>query len=172
MIKKSTANRGMNLERLVEKTNNFYKKMGMALVQKVPTPTKNIGRERNGMPKLVYQKGEWVDFLGLWNGKSITFDTKEIKLESFPFAKLHDHQYEFMKDFNRFGGKSFLIIHFTKYDEYFLVPFEILKDYWEEAFNNDGRKSLSYKSCCYDAVKIEKKDGRLYYLDALEKYYN
>ena len=175
MIKKSAANRGMNLERLVEKTNNFYKKMGMALVQKVPTPTKNVGRERNGMPKLVYQKGEWVDFLGLWNGKAITFDTKEIALESFPFTKLHDHQFEFMKEWSYFGGKAFLIIHFTKHDEYYMLPYDVLKDYWEEAKANKGKRgtqSISYKACQYDAVKIEKKDGRLYYLDALEKYYN
>ena len=174
MIKKSAANRGMKLERLVEKTNNFYKKMGMALVKKVPTPTKNIGMTANG-PKLVYAKGEWVDFLGMWKGIPITFDTKEIQLESFPFAKLHDHQFEFMQEWSRFGGKAFLIINFTNYDEYYMLPYDVLKDYWEEAKANKGKRgtqSISYKACQYDAVKIEKKDGRLYYLDALEKYYN
>ena len=172
---KTSANRGMKLESLVERTNIFYKKMGIALVKKVPTPTRNIGMDRNGMPRLVYAKGEWVDFIGSWKGIPITFDTKETKTQSFPLANLHDHQFEFMKEWSQFGGKAFLIINFTTYDEYYMLPYEVLKDYWKEAKDNKGKRgtqSISYNAFKYDAVKIDKKIGILYYLDALEEYYN
>lgn len=38
-----------------------------------------------------------------------------------------------MEDFKKQGGVSFLLVNFTGEGEFYLLPFETLKKYWEEA---------------------------------------
>ena len=46
-----------------------------------------------------------------------------------------------MEDFSRQGGISFLLVNFTGEGEFYLLPLETLKDYWEKAAKG-GRKSI------------------------------
>lgn len=54
---RSHANRGAQLERLVDMTNNQYRNKGVADIRKVPTPVKITGHQGNKVTGHT-QKGE------------------------------------------------------------------------------------------------------------------
>lgn len=151
------ANRGAVLERLVDMTNKQYRNKGVADIRKIPTPvqiTKHHGRTVTGYT----QKGEWVDYVGITNGKTIVFDAKETSSKtSFPLDNISEHQFELLKSWHEKGAQSFLIVSFTKLDEVYLLPTKLLQIYWEGA-RDGGRKSIPHvvfvTEC--DLIKSEK----------------
>ena len=98
----------------------------------------------------------------------VCFDAKECAADTFALQNLHEHQVKYMEDFEKQQGISFIILHFTKRDEIYYIPFADIKMFWERA-ENGGRKSF-----CYDEIDksylISQEEGVLvHYLAALKK---
>ena len=75
---------------------------------------------------------------------------------------------EFMEEFQGQRGLAFLLVHFSAVDEYYLLPFEILKKYWENAAKG-GRKSIPYDA--FDKkYSIRQNGSLLHYLEAVSLY--
>ena len=162
LSKKSHANRGKKLEDLIDKTNNTYKKLGIADVRKIPTPIKIISNKAGRVSGFT-QVGTWVDYVGVSGGYVLVFDAKQTALKNLPLANIHNHQYELLESWYEHGAKSFLIVHFTEEDKYFYLPFESLK--WAyDRMNNGGRKSIALEEFHEHAVEINKESGILDYL--------
>ena len=170
---KSHSNRGMNLETLVNHANAVYMQSGKAVVFKVPTPTKVLYKNYNGyrMPiKAFYESKAWLDYVGVVNGKAVTFDAKETKNKTnFPLQNLKPHQVYAMDQWNKCGGKSFLIVWFKTINEVYLLPAKVVL-YWYKASLEGGRKSIPYKQFQTDAIHIL--SGNHTYLDWLSAYKN
>lgn len=162
LSKKSYANRGKKLEDLIDKTNNTYKKLGIADVRKVPTPIKIISNKAGRVTGFT-QNGEWVDYVGISGGYTLVFDAKQTQQKSFPLVNLHNHQYELLESWHEHGAKSFLIVHFTTEDLYYYLPFEELK--WAyNRMNEGGRKSIALKEFQERGIEIKKESKILDYL--------
>ena len=163
--------RGSMLEELITQTNELYRDKGLALVQKVPTPIKpiRIDQTTRTITQAYFEQKSTVDFIGAVQGVPVCFDAKETGLKSFPFANIHLHQIEFMKDFTKQGGEAFLIVNFKEYDEMYLLPFEILYPYWEEA-ENGGRKSMRYEDFPKDLQIYSESGAFVHYLKALQTH--
>ena len=132
--------RGSVLEECINFTNDYYRQKGIAVIQKIPTPI-----------------------------TPICFDAKEAAQKRLPLQNIHEHQIKFMEDFSRQGGVSFLLVNFTGEGEFFLLPLEVLKFYWDKAAGG-GRKSIPYDAF-EDIYRIELKNGAfLNYLDAVNVY--
>jgi recombination protein U len=163
----------MNLETLVNHANTVYMQSGKAVVFKVPTPTKVLYKNYNGyrMPvKAFHDSKAWLDYVGVVNGKAITFDAKETKKKtSFPLQNLKPHQVYAMDQWNKCGGKSFLIVWFKTINEVYLLPAKVVL-YWYKASLEGGRKSIPYKQFQTDAIHIL--SGNHTYLDWLSAYKN
>ena len=166
LTNQSYANRGKNLEKIVTMSNEVYMKKGMAAVFKVPTPTKVLYKNMNGyrVPvKAFYDSKSWLDYVGVIDGKGVTFDAKETKNKtSFPLSNIKPHQVYAMKIWNKCGGISFLLVHFRTLDEYYLMPSESIIHSFEESLKG-GRKSIPYKHFQKEAVRIHSGNG--VYLD-------
>ena len=85
----SFANRGMDLETLINEANNYYLNEDIAVIYKKPTPVKiKKVTYTNDIPKVegyLNQKST-LDYVGLYKGKYIDFDAKKtLNLNSFPF---------------------------------------------------------------------------------------
>jgi recombination protein U len=53
---------------------------------------------------------------------------------------------EHLQNVTKQGGIAFLIVHFKQYNEYFLLPFQILDHYWKlQTDKEKGRKSIPYQ---------------------------
>ena len=115
-----------------------------------------------------FEKQSTVDYIGVAQGVPIAFDAKETGGRSLPLQNIHPHQMAFMEEFRRQRGLSFLLVHFSAADEYYLLPFETLKAYWENAARGE-RKSIPY-AAFEKKYNIRQKDGVLHYLEAVSLY--
>ena len=136
------ASRGHDLEAAVNRCNLHYRKSGIALIEKKPTPI-----ELTKVGAVIKQST--VDYTGILapNGRGIAFDAKETKNKtSFPLSNIKQHQMVFLDYWQRTGGLSFLLIHFKlNDDEAFMVPFDFVNPLYEAAYiTNTGRKSIPY----------------------------
>jgi len=145
-IWKSRGLRGSVLEDYLNVTNEIYRAAGLALVQKIPTPITpmEIDQRTKHITLAYFDHRSTVDYIGAVQGIPICFDAKECAKDTFPLQNVHDHQIEFMRDFEKQRGVAFLIVFFTARDEYYYLPFTELAAYWER-MKKGGRKSFTYE---------------------------
>lgn len=167
MAWRTRGHRGDVLEDLILITNDYYKEQGYAQVDKIATPVKVMEINQNKQVTMGYfDKKSTVDFIGIAQGVAIAFDAKETKRLSFPLSNIHRHQYEYMESFNTHGGYAFVILNFTLKEEYYLLSFELIKEFIQQA-ELGGRKSIPYEAM-KDAIPIPLIHGRiLNYLEAV-----
>lgn len=162
--------RGSVLEELINITNSAYLRNGICIVQKVPTPITplEIDNRRGIITKAYFDEKSTVDYIGAVQGIPICFDAKETSHKRLPLQNIHAHQIEFMENFEKQKGVSFLVVYFSMFDEYYYLPFRHLKEFWEESLNG-GRKSISYDS--FDKkFMLHNKDGFLvHYLEGINQ---
>lgn len=163
--------RGSTLEEMVNMTNEQYMAHGLACIEKIPTPIKPVkmGKDKGTIALAYFEKKGSVDYIGAVQGFPVCFDAKETHQNFFPLKNIHEHQMAYMKAFEQQQGVAFIIVHFTAKDELYLLPYEVLAHYWEQA-KEGGRKSIPYDA--FDPGYIIKgKSGYLvHYLEALAVY--
>lgn len=142
---KSRGLRGSTLEDLINHTNDIYKEKGLALIQKIPTPITPIDIDKSSrhITLAYFDQKSTVDYIGAVQGIPVCFDAKECAADTFPLQNVHEHQVNFMNDFEKQGGISFLIVHYTHRDEMYYVPLRDLNKF-RERMHNGGRKSFKY----------------------------
>lgn len=163
--------RGSTLEELINLTNDVYRQKGLAIIQKIPTPIKpiQIDKKSRTITLAYFDQQSTVDYIGVVQGIPVCFDAKETGQKSLPIQNIHAHQIEFMEDFQKQNGLAFLLVYFREYDEYYLLPFQVLKKYWQEA-QQKGRKSIPYEAFSKE-LQIQSKGGVfVHYLEALQIY--
>ena len=155
---KSRGLRGSALEDLINKTNEKYLELGLAVVQKIPTPITPIKMNNKSQITLAYfEQKSTVDYIGVVQGVAVCFDAKECKEDRFPLANIHPHQVSFMENFEKMDGVSFFIIHYTTRNTLVYLPFDMFKFFWDRA-QNGGRKSFLFEELNPDFF-IEQNEG-------------
>ncbi len=103
--------RGSVLEEMINMTNTVYRDNNLALIQKIPTPITpiTIDKESRHITLAYFDRKSTVDYIGTVQGIPVCFDAKECRTDTFSLQNIHEHQYEFMKDFEEQGGISFII---------------------------------------------------------------
>lgn len=142
-ILSSHANRGMDLENDINNTNSYYLYNDIAIVYKKPTPIKvskvNYNKNHTIITEAFYEMPSTTDYNGIYKGKYIDFDAKEVKnSSSFALSNLHAHQLKHLKRVKEHGGISFLIVRFYKNNITYLIEIDEIIDY----INSENRKSI------------------------------
>lgn len=155
---RTKANLGKQLELLLDMSNNHYRNKGVADIGKVPTPVQITGNKGGGVITGRLERGEWVDYVGICNGRTIIFDAKETGVKNFPLSNLQDHQYQLLKSYHEKGGIAFLVVSFTKmHEEIYYLPFRLLREHWD-VYKAGGKKSIPHsffvENC--DLIKSER----------------
>lgn len=162
--------RGTVLEEAINLTNEKYRQEKLALVQKIPTPITpiEIDKKNRHITLAYFDQKSTVDYIGNVQGVPVCFDAKECATDTFPLQNIHEHQIEFMKEFEEQQGIAFLLIFFSKAEEYYYVPFRDVEVFWQRK-EEGGRKSFrreeldeSYRLSVSNQIYI-------HYLDALAK---
>ncbi|WP_026866307.1 Holliday junction resolvase RecU [Jeotgalicoccus marinus] len=176
--KVSYGQRGMTLEKDIDKTNQYYLDTKKAVIHKKPTPVQIVNvdypsRNKAKITEAYFKVPSTSDYNGIYKGKYIDFEAKETRNKTrFPFINIHAHQVEHMRACHNTGGIVFLIIKFTVYDEVFLYPFEHFVKHWDN-FMADGRKSIPYEDIKNESILLPiKYNPRYDYLAALEEFYS
>jgi len=137
--------RGSTLEDLINRSNEQYREKGLALIQKVPTPITpvRIDKENRHITLAYFEQKSTVDYIGIVQGIPVCFDAKECTTDTFALQNIHPHQVQFMEEFERQGGISFLIIFFTVRNELYYLTYQKMRFFWDRA-EKGGRKSFRY----------------------------
>ena len=130
------ANRGMDLEYLVEITNEYYIDHDRAYIYKKPTPI-GIVKVNYALAKIeeaYFQKPSTLDYNGLYKGYYIEFDAKVTHHKtSFPLSNVSPHQIKHIEHIYKHGGIVFLLIQIND-SFYVLMGSDFLK------FKEEGKR--------------------------------
>ena len=165
---KSRGLRGSTLEDLINRTNEKYLESGLALIQKIPTPITpiNIDKENRHITLAYFDQKSTVDYIGAVQGIPVCFDAKECAADTFSLQNIHEHQVEFMMNFEKQGGIAFLIIYYSHKELFYYLNLKQLLGFWNRA-KNGGRKSFRFEELD-PQFEMPKKQGFLVpYLDML-----
>jgi len=163
--------RGSAFEELINMTNQLYQQKGLAVIQKIPTPITPVAVDNRAhrITEAYFEKKATVDYIGVAQGIPICFDAKETQDTYLPLRNIHAHQVEFMEDFRKQQGVSFLLVSFAKMGKVFLLPSETLAVHYDTA-QKGGRKSIPVDTF-NPAYLIENKQGfPVHYLVAINAY--
>lgn len=135
--------RGSTLEDLINRTNDRYLEKGLAVIQKIPTPITpvRIDKEHRHITLAYFDQQSTVDYIGAVQGIPVCFDAKECSVDTFPLQNIHEHQVNFMNQFEKQGGISFLLINYSARNILYYMRMEELNRFWERAIQG-GRKSF------------------------------
>ena len=137
--------RGSVLEELINYTNEKYRQQKLALVQKIPTSIKPVrfDKTKRHITLAYFDQKSTVDYIGVVQGIPICFDAKECAKDVFPLQNIHEHQVEFMKNFEKQQGIAFILIYYSSRNILYYMRFEELYKFWMRA-QNGGRKSFRF----------------------------
>lgn len=163
--------RGTSFEEMINMTNNVYKERGLAIIQKIPTPITpiNLDKGKNVITLAYFDQKSTIDYIGAAQGIPICFDAKETKQGRLPLQNIHPHQVEFMEQFQKHRGVAFLLVHCSDTEEYYFLPFQVLKKYWTDS-QNGGRKSIPYSAFEKKYLVHNKNGCPVHYLEAINTY--
>ena len=162
--------RGSTLEEMINSTNDKYREQGLALIQKIPTPITpvEIDQKSRHITKAYFEKQSTVDYIGTVQGIPVCFDAKECSKDTYPLMNIHEHQVQFMKDFEKQGGIAFIVLMFTHKNEIYYMPFKDVLKFYERG-ESGGRKSFTYDEIDKDYLISQSKGVLVHYLEQLQK---
>ena len=168
----SAANRGMSLEEDINLSNEYYRDMGIALINKRPTPINIVKVDYSKGARITdayFEKQSTTDYNGVYKGKYIDFEAKNTKSEtSFPLSNISEHQIVHLRNVIKHGGIAFFIICFQVKNEVYLLDASFVIEFYEKG----GRKSIPYSVFKEKGVLIKQDyTPRLHYIDAIETIY-
>ena len=161
--------RGSVLEEIINRTNECYRQNSLALIQKIPTPITPVEMNSSKQITLAYfDQKSTVDYIGAVQGVPICFDAKECATDTFPLQNIHEHQINFMSDFEKQGGVTFILVMFTQRNEFFYIPFADLHRFYVR-MQTGGRKSFRYEEIDKSFQIRRKGEYLCHYLEAVAK---
>lgn len=153
------SNRGQFLEKVINISNKQYLERNLALINKIPTPTRINPKKHTA----TFSEKSTVDFTGVSNGTFIAFDAKETKTQNFPFNRLEPHQETYLKHAYKQKGQAFILILFVQentlyrldIDEYVRLKKELeRKSIPIQWFKDNKRPIVSKNGVYYDYLNI------------------
>ena len=137
--------RGSTLEDMINHTNEYYRQKNLALVQKIPTPITpiKIDKDSSQITLAYFEKDSTVDYIGVVQGVPICFDAKECATDTFTMRNIHEHQIEFMRQYEEQDGVAFIIIYFAKTDIFYYLTYKKMMEFVKRA-EAGGPKSFTF----------------------------
>ena len=162
--------RGSALEEIINFTNESYRKKGLALFQKIPTPITpvEVDNKRRTITLAYFDQNSTVDYMGVVQGIPVCFDAKESTVDTVPLQNIHEHQIEFMNDFERQGGVAFILLMYTQRDEMYYIPLRDINSFWQR-MKAGGRKSFTYDEVDKSYRVTRKGEYLVHYLESLSR---
>ncbi|MSE06655.1 Holliday junction resolvase RecU, partial [Lactobacillus salivarius] len=112
--------------------NQYYLSQGIAVIHKKPIPIQIVSvdypkRSAAVIKEAYFKQASTTDYNGVYKGKYLDFEAKETtNISSFPLRNFHAHQVEHMRACQKQGGICFTIVKFTKTNELFILPADLL----------------------------------------------
>ena len=162
--------RGSTLEEFINHSNERYSEMGLALMQKIPTPITPVrmDKDHRQITLAYFDKASTVDYIGAVQGIPVCFDAKECNVDTFPLQNVHEHQMDFMEKFERQGGIAFFLIYFSADNVFYYLTLRKLKEFWKR-MEEGGRKSFRREELDEEFYLPAKSGFLVPYLEGIQK---
>ncbi|MCD8020733.1 MAG: Holliday junction resolvase RecU [Clostridiales bacterium] len=162
--------RGSVLEDMINVTNQRYREKKLALIQKIPTPITPVrfDKDTSHITLAYFGQKSTVDYIGVVQGIPVCFDAKECAVDTFPLQNIHEHQVDFMGDYEEQGGVSFFLIYFSHRQECYYLRYSELLLYWNR-MKQGGQKNFKYRELNPDYFVSPEGGVSVHYLSVLEK---
>lgn len=162
-------NRGMAFEMMIDMVNKQYAARNIALINKRPTPVKVLKSKGTKVLSGYFEEKSTVDYDGVYEGKSITFEAKSVDGKRFDLKNIHKHQLEYLQKAQKHGAHSFFLIEFRAMREVFFVTLSFVENYIRRA-EQGGRKSIPYDDFTVYGYTVERgNEVSLDYLAIIDK---
>ena len=159
-------NRGMDLENLINKTNEYYLDINRALIYKKPTPIGIVEGNYKKITNAYFKCPSTLDYNGIYKGKYIEFEAKETKCKtSFPLQNIHEHQIIHIRKVLEHNGICFIIISMNGL--IFLLNGKDFLNY----IDTTQRKSIEYNYIKTTGHLLRETYNGLNYLDIIDNIY-
>ncbi|XFA99310.1 Holliday junction resolvase RecU [Candidatus Izemoplasma sp. B36] len=172
----SSANRGMNFESMINRTNEFYRDNDIAVIYKKPIPIQivSVDYKRRSAAKITeayYKLPSTTDYNGIYKGRYIDFEAKETKSKtSFPIKNIHEHQVNHLNNVKKHGAISFIIVYFKTIERIYLMDSDKVSFYYKRA--KTGKKSIALSEFEENAYLIKEGYRKpVDYLSIVDAYY-
>ena len=109
-----------------------------------------------------------VDYIGAVQGIPVCFDAKECSMDTFPLHNIHEHQMNFMRDFEKQDGISFFLIYYSTKNLLYYMRFEEIEVFWER-MKQGGRKSVRFEELDEEYFMQLRQGVFVPYLELLQK---
>ena len=162
--------RGSTLVEFINHSNERYSEMGLALMQKIPTPITPVrmDKDHRQITLAYFDKASTVDYIGAVQGIPVCFDAKECCVKTFPLANIHPHQVAFMEEFEKQKGISFFLIYFSADNVFYYLTLRKLKEFWKR-MEEGGRKSFRREELDEEFYLPAKSGFLVPYLEGIQK---
>ena len=126
----NNANKGMALEEMINKTNEYYLQRNIAFITKRPTSVKILKTsDKYKINEAVFLAPSTLDYVGVCEGHYLDFEAKEtISKKGFPMANISEHQIKAMENIIKHKGITFAIIFLRSFNEIYLLDGQVLID--------------------------------------------
>jgi len=172
----SSANRGMNFESMINRTNEFYLDNDIAIIYKKPIPIQIVSvdyrtRSAAKITEAYYKLPSTTDYNGIYKGRYIDFEAKESKSKtSFPIKNIHEHQVSHLKRVKEHGAISFIIVYFSSIERIYFLDSEYVSSFYERS--KAGKKSISLEEFEEHAYLIKEGYRKpVDYLSIIDEHY-
>ena len=156
-------NRGMDLEKIINRTNEYYLETNRALIYKKPTPIGIIEGNYKKITNAYFKAPSTLDYNGLYKGKYIEFEAKETKCKtSFPLKNIHEHQVTHLRKVIEHKGICFIVIMMN--GQFYLLNGPDFIFY----IDNNLRKSIEYEYILKKGYLLKETYNGLNYLDIID----
>ena len=166
--------RGMNLEKDINTTNQYYLDMDRAVIHKKPTPVQIVKvdypkRSAAKITEAYFKTPSTTDYNGVYRGKYIDFEAKECQSKTaFSLSYIHPHQITHLEKCRKHGGICFVIFRLTYHNLTYLVDAQEMIDY----IRGIERKSIPNKWIMTHGHSIQSYYGRpVDYLEVVDRLY-
>jgi recombination protein U len=124
----NNANKGMALEDMINKSNEYYQTHNIAFVSKRPTSIKILKTsDKYKITEAVFLAPSTLDYVGVCQGHYLDFEAKETtSKKGFPMSNIASHQLNAMEAIIKQKGITFAIIFLRAFNEIYLIDGQIL----------------------------------------------
>lgn len=109
-----------------------------------------------------------MDYIGAVQGIPVCFDAKECAKDTFALANIHEHQVNFMREFERQGGIAFFLVFYSAKDLFYYLRLEKLLEFWDR-MESGGKKSFRFEEIEEEYILPSKQGVFVPYLECLKK---
>ncbi|MDR0856924.1 MAG: Holliday junction resolvase RecU [Mycoplasmataceae bacterium] len=149
-VTNNKSNLGMYAEALMNRTCDFYKDRGIALIEKREIPIKITKNLNDSMIIGKLLKKSTVDYVGSVDGRRFEIEVKQTKNNNWSIDMLQEHQYNYLLSLKKFKIDGYVLVYFSQQEEFYLLDIEWI----HKTIQNQKTRTIKYEKISSENKKI------------------